>query len=183
MKILGAILMAAGMGAAAESDLAEIGHVTVCMERGGRFAVFAAQEMAAKIFAGIGIRLDWDTHGRACAALPDSITISLAEGASDHDHPGALAYAAPFGRRQIVIFYDRVKARRQQPVYLAYVLVHEIAHVLQGTGQHSPSGIMKPSWDGRDEASILHNGLRFADDDVELIRQGFGHSTVALAAQ
>ena len=57
-----------------------------------------------------------------------------------------LAYALPFEGTHIVVFYDRVEECVRAdlfPTLLAYVLVHEITHILQEITRHSATGIMK----------------------------------------
>src|SRR5208337_2177136 len=98
----------------------------------------------------IGVGLEW-RNVSSCPASPDVIQISFAYLAPKELPAGALAYALPYEGAHIVVFYERVKLKsgyaRQ---LLAYVLVHEIAHILQGIRRHSQSGIMKASWDYRD---------------------------------
>jgi hypothetical protein len=51
-------------------------------------------------------------------------------------------------RADIRVLYDRVQAMvspAHEPHLLAYVLAHEIVHILEGTGRHSATGIMKPN--------------------------------------
>jgi len=57
-------------------------------------------------------------------------------------------------------------------VLLAHVLVHEIAHILQKTDQHSNSGVMKAVWTHQDRVQMRTGALPFTPGDVELIRLG-----------
>jgi hypothetical protein len=57
-------------------------------------------------------------------------------------------------------------------VLLAHVLVHEITHILQGTEQHSGSGIMKAVWTHQDHLQMLTGALPFTPQDVEMIHRG-----------
>jgi len=61
---------------------------------------------------------------------------------------------------------------RHVPHLLAYVLVHEITHVLQGTNRHSEMGIMKAAWDETDFFDMAHGQLQFSPEDVSLIYRG-----------
>jgi len=55
---------------------------------------------------------------------------------------------------------------------LAHVMVHEIAHVLQGVCRHSDSGIMKAEWSPRELREMSFKALPFAREDVGLIYLG-----------
>ena len=55
---------------------------------------------------------------------------------------------------------------------LAYVLAHELAHVMQGLDHHSASGIMKANWSYREYFMMLSRTLTFTAEDVDLIRAG-----------
>ena len=57
--------------------------------------------------------------------------------------------------------------------YLGHVLAHEIAHVLEGVAQHSSEGVMKAKWNERDCDELTRKPLRFAAEDLELIRTHF----------
>jgi hypothetical protein len=52
---------------------------------------------------------------------------------------------------------------------LAYVMAHEIGHVLQGVSRHSQEGVMKAH---TPNAHALTSKLRFAHEDVSLIHSG-----------
>ena len=55
---------------------------------------------------------------------------------------------------------------------LAYVLVHEITHILQGITRHSATGIMKAHWNADDYFAMRKNALTFTADDEELLDAG-----------
>jgi hypothetical protein len=99
------------------------------------------------------------------------VTMSTATPANEH--PGALACAQPF-RGGIRVFYDRVQGYPPsiRARLLAYVLAHEITHVLEGRARHSESGIMKAHWDAGDMRQMGAKRLTFTAFDVLLIRQG-----------
>jgi hypothetical protein len=64
---------------------------------------------------------------------------------------------------------------------LAYVLAHEIAHVLEQVSRHSTEGIMKANWDTHDLWYIEWRSLPFAAEDVEMIHQGIAFRTLLAA--
>lgn len=178
MNLMSAIAMGAAVAAGAwtgDAAQPEPRAVTVCMSRRGYAPVIRAQAIASQIFAGIGVRVDWQADPRSCSLSGDSIAITLSDDTPAGRYPGALAYAVPYQGTRIVVFYDRVLISvtlSQAPTLLGHVLAHEIAHVLQGISRHSASGIMKPKWDPRDYLEMRWNTLGFTEDDVSLIRSG-----------
>jgi hypothetical protein len=160
----------------ARSGLAEIRDariVTVCMDPGTSLAVSSAQPTASRIFSEIGIELQWYST-RQCPAR-DAILVTLSEHAPADRQMGTLAYALPYEGTHIVVFYDRVLARAEPGTgfrLLAYVLVHEITHLLEGTDVHSDTGIMKAQWDSQDHFDMRRNRLGFTKTDVDRIYAG-----------
>src|SRR5215472_5599813 len=174
-----AAVMAVAMAVSTEDQLAAVAgtefRVAVCMEKGGYVpvAVKQAQNMAAGLFASIGISIEWRDLYRRCKAGQDRpILVRLSMHTDYREFPGALAYALPFEGSHIRVFYDRVlQADRGRVSYvLAYTLVHEITHVLEGTNDHSDSGIMKRRWNVKDYAAMERQTLWFEERDVRLIQ-------------
>jgi len=169
-------MLVAMVALGARSGLAEIRearNVTVCMDLGTSLAVSSAQPTASRIFSEIGIEIQWYST-RRCPAR-DAIVVTLSEHAPADRPPGTMAYALPYEGTHIVVFYDRVLARAGRGAefrLLAYVLVHEITHILQGTDVHSDTGIMKAQWDCQDHFDMRRNRLGFTKTDVERIYEG-----------
>jgi hypothetical protein len=91
-----------------------------------------------------------------------------------------LAYSAPFADSgvSIHVLLDRVMRigpASYAPVVLAYVMAHEIAHVLERTGAHSRDGVMKAHWDRSDYWRMESGGLAFSAEDVESIHSGIAY--------
>jgi Zn-dependent protease with chaperone function len=145
-------------------------HVNVCIDKAYRLPDLQfARLLAGRIFAGIGTRIEWRCG--STLELPIMITISTQTPAAHH--PEALAYAQPF-TGGIRIFFDRLQNYEpgmRGPV-LAYVLAHEIGHVLQGMTRHSETGIMKAHWDAQDLRRMGMKELAFTPYDVLLINHG-----------
>jgi len=55
---------------------------------------------------------------------------------------------------------------------LGHVMAHEIGHLLQGTTQHSESGIMKARWTGQDFTEKAWRPLGFRGPRHRFDRQG-----------
>lgn len=148
--------------------------VTVCVSRGGAatYTVAQAKIIAARMFDGIGIPIDWRQAGPKCPAT--AIAVNLTGETPQSLLPGAVAYARPY-EGHARVFFDRVHERAVnfgglEPYLLAHVLVHEITHVLQGVSVHSDRGVMKAVWDPEDYARMMRGGLEFVEEDVVLLR-------------
>ena len=180
MKILAAITTMAGLAGALEirPDHGQTVKqmVAVCMSPGGNSAlIFQARIVASKIYAEIGVKIQWHDDPRDCAPPRDGIVITLSHDTPADLHPGALAYASPFERTHIVLFHDRLMTATTQqmlPTLVAYVLVHEIGHILQGVARHSEGGIMKARWERADFEEMRRGSLRFNNIDLILIHDG-----------
>jgi hypothetical protein len=118
-----------------------------------------------------GIQVAWGAgNGRV-------IRVRFTRGTPAGLRPEALAYAMPFasGPDTIVVMIDRVEAAvRESRVtsLLAYVLAHEIGHVLQACDRHSEIGIMKARWVEADYGLMGTFQLGFTQEDVDLIHLG-----------
>lgn len=129
-----AVLLAAGAGSVSAKNAKEAQFtVPVCMATASGGLEFGrARITAAGMFAHIGVRLEW----RGWSDCPaGAIKISLSTETPDCLKPGALAYALPFDGTRIVVFMDRIhgeQPRDREPIVLAYVIAHEITHIMEG---------------------------------------------------
>jgi hypothetical protein len=141
-----------------------------------------AEAMAGKMFAKIGLSLEWRSE-RLAADSSQPIFVELVTRTPENRLPGTLAFALPYEGRHLTVFADRVEAVDFPKSMLAHVLVHEITHLLQGVGGHSDTGIMKAHWSGNDLSAIRFKALPFASQDVELMYAGLAKRgrTVAMA--
>jgi hypothetical protein len=175
MKIAAMTLMAAMVGVGAEPKqppqkltvyLRESGHVPPEV-RG------PAVYLANKMFATIGICLDWRSGEPPRTSSARPIGVELGADTPANLLPGALGSALPYEGVHIRVFYDRIRSDvAPRSVLLAHVLVHEIAHILQKTDQHSGGGIMKAVWTHPDYVRMRIEALPFTPQDIELIRLG-----------
>lgn len=180
-KILLAVALLGVSGTRLEAGItATERRVHVCMARTTEtlLAMNRAQPIASGMFEAIGITIEWhhDRRSPVCAAVQDqAILVTVITRTYELDHPGALAYAQPYGGKHIYIFYDRVRETAppgRVPFLLAHVLAHEITHILQGTCRHSVSGVMKAQWNTKDYAEMERKPLPFTELDVKLIQLG-----------
>ena len=176
MKIAAMTLMAAMMGVAAEPRQPQQ-KLTVYLRESGHVPPEVrgpAVYLANKMFATIGIRLDWRRGEPPCGSA-QPIFIELATDTPANLLAGALGYTMPYEGIHIRVFYDRIRSTAVpslRAMLLAHVLVHEIAHVLQGIYRHSDSGVMKAVWTDRDYLQMRTEGLPFTPEDVTLIHLG-----------
>jgi Zn-dependent protease with chaperone function len=124
-----------------------------------------------RLFAQIGVELDANNAGR-------TIQVNFVEATSPDFHPGALAFATPYnsGSPAITIFYNRVAkvaayCSLPRGTVLAYVLAHELGHILLQSDSHSRAGVMKADWDLRDFYLMTDGRLAFQPSDGEMIRR------------
>jgi hypothetical protein len=161
--------------------------VKICMESGvgEPWVVTQAETIATRMFAEIGVGIEWRHASTSCNTSPgESLIVQFSTGAPERLFPGALAYSRLDGGDHIEVFYDRVgrtvEAHRV-PRLLAHVLAHEIGHMLEGVSRHSADGVMKAHWDNRDFLEMSYKPLTFAPEDVELIQRGIMHRAMDAA--
>jgi hypothetical protein len=175
MKILATMVVAAAAKVwAGETGAERERTVTVCVDPSGDgVEIRSAQGLASKLFARIGVRIDW-RELRSCTAGGSALQVSLSYNTPPNQLPGSLAYALPYEGSHIVVFYDRVRQSDSNLItrLMAYVMVHEVTHILEGITRHSERGIMKAHWDGDDRFEIGLGHLGFAPEDVDLIYRG-----------
>lgn len=152
-------------------------NIVACLDEGGGglMEVPQARMIAIKVFQSAGVKLDVRRGKSFCEARPDhAIVVSLSVNTPKDLYPGALAYVRPFEGVHVQVFYDRIRtySRQLRPYLLAYVIVHEITHILERIGRHSDSGIMKAHWTSDEHHLMLMNQFPFADEDIRLIHDG-----------
>jgi hypothetical protein len=73
------------------------------------------------------------------------------------------------------VFYDAVQKLHQDwhaslAGVLGHVMAHEIGHLLLGTNAHSPTGIMRLGWQGRELRNISMGTFLFTSEQAEAMQ-------------
>ncbi|MBV8847144.1 MAG: hypothetical protein JO307_30410 [Bryobacterales bacterium] len=181
-------IFSAGGTWAAEIAGANPPVVIACIETGNasQAVTLHAEAIAARIYEGIGVHIDWRRRARDCnASIEKTFHIEFITRLPDRKYPGALA-STPLGSTppRIDVYYDRIEQMtepRVMPILLGHVLAHEIAHLLEGLNRHSEQGIMKAHWDPADYEEMSVRPLSFAPEDVALIQNRLGVNAMMLA--
>jgi hypothetical protein len=114
---------------------------------------------------------DQSAGSAAGASAPDArgyLVVRIIRGFPAHALPGALGYAFPDTQSgvQATVFYDRIEALNRVnaisvSTLLGHAMAHEIGHVLLGTTEPSPGGIMKARWGKPDYQRAAMGYLEF----------------------
>jgi len=145
--------------------------------------------VASGIFEKVGVHLNWRAgelpatqSAAGNGALQKAFGIRTLEHAPESATADALASARIVGSSgtEITVYKDRLQRFLDNHRYLAgvagvgagYVVVHELAHVMQGVARHSESGVLKAQWSHYDFQEMVFHRLAFTNFDVELIHQG-----------
>jgi hypothetical protein len=144
--------------------------------------VRTAQEEVTRVYADIGVPLDWRQPSGVRDESPPAIYVVLLPyetgelRRSEKSVMGA-ALRTPGGSALAYVFYRRVEAEANRyrvsiALVLAGAIAHELGHLLLPAAAHAPNGLMRASW-SRDEFNRAGQGqLRFLPDDVARIRAG-----------
>lgn len=116
---------------------------------------FLAQNVADRMSADIGISLEWKTWQPATESLQLSTVMELASWTPENLGPGA--------------FLDRFEKMIYPAYILAYVMVQEITHIVEGVSRHSATGVMKAYWNLQNYCEMRLRQVSFAPEDVRLI--------------
>jgi fructose-specific component phosphotransferase system IIB-like protein len=138
--------------------------------------LIGAESMSTGIFNAIGISMKWkEVRNRKTDSACANIRVEFLATAPPTLLSGALGYATPYqlNGTRVVIFIDRVlrgqRTGTKAEADLAFVMAHEVGHILQGVSRHSDAGIMKSH---SPTTNILATELRFSREDASLIHAG-----------
>ena len=131
--------------------------------------------VASQILRHAGVRLEWRSGTKACAAAGGGLILSASLASHVGMNPGVMASAKVYEGTHVVVFVDRMKRTfppEQIAAVLGHVLAHEIVHLLQGIDRHSENGLMKAVWRAEDYDQMLRVPLTVPEGDLQLIRDG-----------
>src|SRR5713101_6222119 len=115
-KIATMAVLAMLAGASAQADELQPNAertVTVCLEKSDiRDTMPFARMTASKMFADIGVTIQWSLRPDGCPA--QGILLRLSRSTPGEFHPGTLAYTQLYEGVRIRIFYDRITERRDR---------------------------------------------------------------------
>jgi hypothetical protein len=141
-------------------------------------ALADAEAQAARVYAAIGVRMVW-TDGAAATAAPDQalhvdVVIDDEEMTAHKAARDSVLGEASAEARHVFVYYPRIVRQAQLTLsdparILAYVLAHEIGHVLLAVPGHSAEGLMRQHCDGR-----IVNVPKFMPAQAVLINTAFG---------
>jgi hypothetical protein len=106
------------------------------------------------------------------------LVVALQAGNPDTVWPGCMGFALPQAREgaHAIIYYDRVEqlcvASDIAPdlgTILGAVIAHELGHVLMGSEEHSPTGLMKAQWGPKELRLLSCNRLQFTPENKRAI--------------
>jgi hypothetical protein len=140
-----------------------------------------AEYLAARMFAKIGVRLEWIAEEHSGKFPVPAIVIEAISPAPPTAMPGVLGYAELCHGGRVTVFLDRIEQTKYPAFVLAHVIVHELAHMVQGINRHSDAGIMKPHWTGRELLDMRSRPFPFSHEDVVLIYDGLSRNGDASA--
>lgn len=144
--------------------------------------VLRAQEEVTRVYAEIGVPIEWGGPSDAATDHPAAIRIVLLPyetgdlRRNEQQVMGAAMQSAG-GSGIAYVFYRRVQAEAGRyevstGAVLACAIAHELGHLLLHVRAHAPSGLMRACW-RRDEFRRAEQGrLGFLPDDVARIRAG-----------
>lgn len=129
------------------------------------FFVARAKHVAVGLLEDAGVRIRWVNR-----AEPGAIVITL-----DPSAATALGSARLYEGTNIRISLPRLRTlarEKHMGELLAYVMVHEIAHILQAVDLHAAEGIMKAKWGPAEFRAMAGRQLRFTATDIALLQDG-----------
>ncbi|MBV8553269.1 MAG: hypothetical protein JOY54_18375 [Acidobacteriaceae bacterium] len=154
-----------------------------------------AMKEAARILAATGMKIVWqsgpadapeanisDQHAAGSQSgkpdVRDYLVVKILRSFPDSSLPGALGYSLPDARfgSHAMIFYNRIERVTASgdidlATMLGHAMAHEIGHVLLGSTEHSPDGIMKARWGRADYQNAAKGYIKFTPLQCKAIRE------------
>jgi hypothetical protein len=149
-------------------------------------AWYCTRALVSSIFDQINIHVNWRDGLPLIGPSLDRIVIRLHFAVRPPTRKqgqitSGFAYTFPFNIDSPTIFvmHERVRSCVRRPrlfqAILAYIMAHEITHVLEVRDTHSDAGIMKERWSAADLDQMGESLLEFTQNDIEYIQEGFDY--------
>lgn len=132
---------------------------------------------------GAGVGVTWTTCPCTSPVRSNEVVVRIAAAAPPASSPVSLGFSlVDIGRRAgtlATVFVDRVTAMAalagvDQGELLGRVIAHEIAHLLIGTNDHSPRGLMRGAWRASELARQRPADWLLSTSEGLRIRQAIG---------
>jgi hypothetical protein len=146
--------------------------------------VARAQQIVANVYSVAGIQVRWQESNNPSTCQPAQITVVINPDATRGSTRTALGISFPLvgegGRAGV--FYSRIERVSRDPTIglgasvaevLAYVMVHEIGHLVLNWTTHSRDGIMRTNWTLVEFAAMRGGKLFFAAAEASALRRAF----------
>lgn len=147
------------------------------------YALSRARGVATRIYAGIGVQLQFRSATSApasCSRLDPAhrtVIIAFTDTPPRQATRDALAFAQPYADSGacVTILLPRITSEiDNNPAFaaalLGHALAHEIGHYLQGALVHSDDGLMKARWSSAEYRHLEQRPLGFSPSDASWIR-------------
>ena len=140
--------------------------------------VHQAQEEVTRVYARIGVPLEWDGSTGTAPAI-QIVLLPYETGDLRHVQNTVMGAAVrtPNGNAVAYVYYRRVQAEAERyevstPLVLACAIAHEVGHLLLPERAHAVTGLMRACWSRSEFERAEQGQLRFLPDDVARIRAG-----------
>ena len=183
LKATVAVILALATSALADgkTPALAVGQVTVYVENDKAVEIIALQRakyLARKMFANIGVSVNWDA-GKPAPRETTVTTVRLVTCVPVQLKPGVLGYSviSPDSAAEVFVLVPRIRKAVDPellPTLLAHLMVHELTHVMQKVGRHSETGLMKERWTTDDYTAMARKPLAFTPIDVNMIHYRLG---------
>jgi hypothetical protein len=129
-----------------------------------------SQDEVARIFADAGLGVEWTETGPRFTVQIVANVLGYARASSP---VMGVALRKPSGAT-VQIFFNQVQGFARTchvnvSTLLAYVIAHEIGHLLLPRMPHSPTGLMRGDWDRAVVREATAGSLRFTDAQIKRI--------------
>ena len=147
-----------------------------------------AQAEATRMLRAAGVSVEWRTGKPNYHGAGRSHRDRLGGTARPRCPPRRVGRSHPrrrFRNPDRYLLQPRARRGQQRPhsANLGHVLVHEIAHILEGVSRHSESGVMKAIGISKTSARWRSRPLPFDPEDLRLIRQwSVRHTQITVAS-